>query len=315
MRPSSGSWCATSSKGVPGRPELAACRTAAQAQAGAGRQPNRGIPVTQAHDDWNAAQYTQHSSLQEAMAAEVLALLVLRGDERVLDVGCGDGRITAQIADRVSSGSVLGVDASADMIAHASRQYGPGAPQARANLRFEVADARALGFNAAFDCLVSFNALHWVHEQASALVGIAAALAPAGRAQLRLVTRGPATSLEEVAEATRKLPRWAAHFEAFEDPYLRLTADQYAALAVQCGLRVLAVHTAAKAWNFRTDEAFFGFCNAGFGAWTQRLPEAQRRGFVEAVIRAYRVAKHDGPDEANTFRFYQSDITLAKRAR
>ena len=71
-------------------------------------------------NEWNATRYRQHSSLQEAMAAEVLALLEVRGDERVLDVGCGDGRITAQIADRVVAGSVVGVDASPDMIAHAA---------------------------------------------------------------------------------------------------------------------------------------------------------------------------------------------------
>ncbi len=265
-------------------------------------------------DDWNAAQYAKHSSLQEAMAAEVLALLQLQGPERVLDVGCGDGRITAQIADRVSTGSVLGVDASPDMIAHATREYGAGAAAARPNLRFEVADARALAFDAAFDLLVSFNALHWVHAPAPALRGIAAALVPAGRAQLRMVTRGPTTSLEEVAEATRKQPRWAPHFSGFEDPYLRLTADEYAAHATKAGLQVLAVGTQAKAWNFRTDAAFHGFCSAGFGAWTQRLPAAEHRSFVEETIRAYRAATATGPGDANTFRFVQTDITLAKPA-
>ena len=271
--------------------------------------------MTTAPDDWNAAQYAKHSSLQEAMAAEVLALLKLQGHERVLDVGCGDGRITAQIADRVSAGSIIGVDASPDMIAHATREYGPGGAQARQNLRFEVADACALPFDAAFDLLVSFNALHWVHAPATALRSIAAALIPAGRAQLRMVTRSPATSLEEAAEATRKLPRWSDHFTGFEDPYLRLTADEYAALAAETGLHALAMHTQAKAWNFHTDEAFFGFCSAGFGAWTQHLPETEHRAFVEETIRAYRGATNTGRDDANTFRFVQTDFTFAKPDR
>ena len=63
---------------------------------------------------WDAADYAQHSSLQEAMAGEVMALLNLRGNERVLDVGCGDGRLTARIAERLPDGDVLGVDASVD---------------------------------------------------------------------------------------------------------------------------------------------------------------------------------------------------------
>ena len=263
-------------------------------------------------DEWNATRYVQQSSLQEAMAAEVLALLDVRGDERVLDVGCGDGRITARIADRVARGSVVGVDASPDMIAYAVREYGPGAAHARPNLRFEVADARALPFDAAFDLVVSFNSLHWVHEPEAPLRGIAAALAPAGRAQLRLVMRGDAASLEEVAEATRREPRWAPHFAGFEDPYLRLDANEYAAVAARSGLRVLRVHTEAKAWDFHTDEAFFGFCSAGFGAWTRRLPGAQHREFVEAVIRAYRAAMKAGPADANMFRFVQTDLALVR---
>jgi trans-aconitate 2-methyltransferase len=148
-----------------------------------------------------------------------------------------------------------------------------------------------------------------------ALRGMAAALAPGGRAQLRMVTRGAATSLEEAAEATRRQPPWAPHFEGFEDPYLRLTADEYAALAARTGLDVLGVHTANKAWDFRSDAAFFGFCSAGFGAWTRRLPEAEHAAFVRDVLRAYRAATNAGPADVNTFRFVQTDFMLAKSVR
>jgi trans-aconitate 2-methyltransferase len=261
-------------------------------------------------NEWNAADYARHSSLQEAMAAEVLALLELRGNESLLDLGCGDGRLSARIADRVLSGQVLGVDASPDMIAFATDHFGRDGIEPRANLRFEVADARALHYPAQFDLLVSFNALHWVPEQAAALRGIAGSLRPSGRAVLRLVVKGPIASLEEVAEATRHAPRWAPHFTGFADPYLRLDAAQYAALAEQQGLRVLSQRTHARAWDFQTHAAFFGFCRAGFGAWTQRLPSDARDAFVEEVIGAYRAALAASAAEANLFRFYQMDITL-----
>ena len=78
--------------------------------------------------EWNAAEYARRSGLQEAMAAEVLALLNLAGAERVLDIGCGDGKITAEVAARVPRGAVVGVDSSQDMIALASshlRSRGP----------------------------------------------------------------------------------------------------------------------------------------------------------------------------------------------
>ena len=67
--------------------------------------------------EWDAAGYSRISSLQAAMAKEVLALLDLNGSERILDVGCGEGKITAEIASRVPRGSVVGIDPSHDMSA------------------------------------------------------------------------------------------------------------------------------------------------------------------------------------------------------
>src|SRR5438876_5252307 len=107
--------------------------------------------------EWNATEYYNRSSLQEAMAQEVIALLDLRGSERILDVGCGDGKITAEIASRSPRGSVVGVDPSRDMIRFAQSHFGPAT---RPSLRFEVADARCLPFQHEFDVRAPFNALH-----------------------------------------------------------------------------------------------------------------------------------------------------------
>ena len=182
------------------------------------------------------------------MADEVLAGLQLNGDEQLLDLGCGDGKLSARIAERLPRGAVLGVDASPDMVAYARQQFGGGRWP---NLRFEVADARQLAYDARFDMLVSFNALHWVPQQAEALRGIRRALKPSGRAQLRLVTQAELTSLEEVAEAVRREPAWAADFAGFSDPYLRLDATQYAALAASLGFDVRVLPQRDEALGLR----------------------------------------------------------------
>src|SRR5262245_29647206 len=137
--------------------------------------------------EWDADAYRRVSALQRWVADKSLATLALHGDERVLDVGCGDGRITADIATRLPQGSVIGVDASQDMIASAARTFPPAT---HPNLTFRVANASKLAFAAEFDRVVSFNCLHWVRDQAAALGGIRAALAPHGRTHLRLVARG-----------------------------------------------------------------------------------------------------------------------------
>ena len=169
--------------------------------------------------EWNASEYALISGLQKAMAEEVLALLDVEGSERILDVGCGDGKISAEVATRVPQGEVLGVDASQEMINFASTHFGPGL---RPNLRFEVADARRLPFHEEFDLIVSFNALHWVPEQDAALRCIRSAMKSDGRAWLRLVPAGERKSLENVIEETRQSSRWFAYFREFRDPYLHL---------------------------------------------------------------------------------------------
>jgi trans-aconitate methyltransferase len=256
--------------------------------------------------EWNAEAYREGSNLQQAMAAEVLQALDVVRSERVLDVGCGDGRITAEIARCVPEGSVVGVDASSNMIELASQKSGP-------NLRFEVADARSLPFDHEFNLVVSFNALHWIHEQQLALASIHKSLQPGGRAQLRLVPMGPRKSIETVLEETRRSQAWCKYFTDFSDPYLRLTEREYCALAQKSGFRVEGVRTESKAWDFETREAFFRFSSVTMVEWTKRLPESLRPAFITDVLGRYQAVAADEPGEENTFKFYQMTIVLTPK--
>jgi trans-aconitate 2-methyltransferase len=259
--------------------------------------------------EWNAAEYAKLSSLQATMAAEALSLLDIRGTERVLDVGCGNGKITREIAARVHQGSVVGVDASSTMVAFASSHFDT---LVQANLLFEVAEATCLPFREEFDLVVSFNALHWVPEQGAALRSIRSTMKSSGRAHLRLVSAGARKSLETVIEETRRCARWARYFENFRDPYLHLTPEQYGNLAEQNGLSVQNIHTADKAWDFQSRPAFQAFACVTFVAWTQFLPEADRAEFVTDVLDRYQAIASDKPGEENTFKFYQMDVALSR---
>jgi trans-aconitate 2-methyltransferase len=198
--------------------------------------------------EWNASEYARISSLQAAMAEEVLSLLHLKGTERILDVGCGNGKTTAEIAARVPSGAVVGVDASAAMIAFSGKHRDPALLP---NLQFSVADARRLPYRHEFDLVVSFNALHWIPEQDQALQSIRAAVKPGGRAQLRMVSKGERKSLEDTIEETCHSPRWAGYFKTFRAPYLHLTVEQYVGLAERNGFQVGRAHSEAKVWDFQ----------------------------------------------------------------
>jgi len=256
--------------------------------------------------EWDAAGYVRQSGLQRAMADEVLALLDLTGSERILDVGCGDGRITAEIAARVPRGSVVGVDRSHDMITFASSHIG----SAQTNIRFEVADAGSLPFRNEFDLVVSFNALHWLPEQDAPLRSMRSAMKPDGRAQLRLVPKGERKSLEDVLEETRLSPEWKSYFQEFRDPYLHLSPEQYGEAAERNGLHVRSIHTELKAWDFKSRSAFFAFGSVTFVEWTRFLPESEKPAFVNDVLDRYQFVAADRPGEENTFKFYQMDVVL-----
>lgn len=262
--------------------------------------------------EWNASGYAAVARLQEAMAAEVLSLLELKGTERVLDLGCGNGKITAEIAARVPDGDVVGVDASADMIAFASDHFGPSI---RPNLHFQVGDIRRLPFRDEFDVVVSFNALHWIPRQDEALRTIFSAMKPDGLGQLRLVPAGKRKSLENVIEETRLSPGWIRYFHDFQDPYLHLTPEQYAELAERNGLQVHRANTQDKAWDFGSNSAFLAFGSVTFVEWTKFLPEEQRLAFVKDVLDRYRLTVANQPGEENMFKFYQMDIMLSRSYR
>ena len=258
--------------------------------------------------EWNAPAYASIAALQEAMAGEVLGLLHLHANERVLDLGCGNGKVTAKIATRIPKGSIVGVDSSAQMIAFASANFGPAT---HPNLRFETCDIRDLSFPDQFDLVVSFNALHWIPDQAVALRAIRSVLKFGGLAQLRLVPKGQRKSLEDVLEETRLSPRWTQYFQDFRDPYLHLTSEQYAALAEEHGFRVLSLQTKDHAWDFKSRERFFAFGSVTFVEWIKVLPEAEHPAFINDVLDRYRVVAATHPCKENVFKFYQMDIQLA----
>ena len=252
--------------------------------------------------EWDAKAYSERSALQKWLADSHLAQLELHGTERVLDVGCGDGQITAEIARRLNSGSVLGVDPSTRMIAFAQAHF---AKLEYPNLVFAVADATSLPYRREFDLVVSFNALHWVRDQGAALRGIRAALRPAGRAFLEFVSQGPRKSLEDVVEETCESERWARYFVGHAPPYVHLAPEQFRELASGAELRVERLERELKSWDFKSRQAFADWAAVGCIAWTTNLPEPERPAFIDDVLDRYGRLDGVAGGGVRVFRFYQ----------
>jgi trans-aconitate methyltransferase len=145
---------------------------------------------------WNAGLYDDKHSFVWKMAAGLLELLEAKAGERILDLGCGTGHLTEQIA--ANGAEVVGVDRSSDMIRQAKEEY-PA-------LQFEVMDAREIAFAELFDAVFSNATLHWIKEPEKVIARIAAVLRPRGRFVAEFGGKGNVGALmTAVEQAWRKV--------------------------------------------------------------------------------------------------------------
>src|SRR4029077_111881 len=120
---------------------------------------------------WDAGLFDCLPAFVWEKAKGLVELLAPQPREKILDLGCGTGALTAEIAS--SGAEVFGVDRSTDMIAEARKKF-PA-------LRFEVMDARELDFTGRFDAVFSNAVLHWIREPERVIAGVKKALKPGGR--------------------------------------------------------------------------------------------------------------------------------------
>jgi len=147
-------------------------------------------------DIWNSDVYQSSHSFVWQYGRDLLVLLNAQPGERILDVGCGTGQLTADIAR--FGAEVVGIDSSPDMIATARKNF--------PHIRFDVADVTALTFDNEFDVVVSNAALHWVRDQPSAIASIARALKPKGRLIFEMGGKGNLRHLlDAIYQALRAL--------------------------------------------------------------------------------------------------------------
>jgi trans-aconitate 2-methyltransferase len=161
--------------------------------------------------EWDARTYERVSDPQVGWAAAVLGRIPLRGDESVLDAGCGTGRVTRMLAERVPRGRVLGVDASRAMVAEAAERLADLAP--RVSVR--QGDLLALEVDPPVDLIVSTATFHWVLDHDALFRRLYAALRPGGRLAAQCGGAGNIAATLAAAEEVGRRPPYAAHLDGF----------------------------------------------------------------------------------------------------
>lgn len=166
-------------------------------------------------NDWDSQYYKNHSAAQESRALEILENYVFKGNENVLDIGCGNGFITKSIAEKLPNGQVVGIDISSNMIQLAINDF-----RHISNLQFIQIGAEDFIFEKKFDLVVSFNALHWMKDHKKILLNIKSSLKNGGKILLLMAAGRNIPYTEEIMnqklwkKRTVKLQRFLTHMSS-----------------------------------------------------------------------------------------------------
>ncbi len=273
------------------------------------RTSGEGIPVMHA---WNPDDYHKHSAAQRAWATELIGKLELAGNERVLDLGCGEGKVTAEIAARLPSGSVLGLDISRDMIAFA-RMHLP--PERYPNLRFAEGDMLDLPFDTEFDIVFSNAALHWVSDHGRVFSGIARALRPGGRVLLQMGGRGNAAPVLAVADDMLAGEPWTTLASGPPSRYAFYGPEDEREPLRAAGLIPVRVELIGKDMAFDSPDGLAGWVRTTWHLYLERLPEEVRPAFVAELVARYVEGRpsQDGRIHVPMVRLEVEAVKAAKR--
>jgi trans-aconitate 2-methyltransferase len=225
--------------------------------------------------DWDATSYEQVSAPLEAMGREVLERLDLQGDERVLDAGCGTGRVTAALLERVPEGEVVAVDGSPAMIDEVRRRFGT-------QVDARVADLTELRLDRPVDAILSTATLHWIPDHDRVFTRLRDALVPGGRLVVQCGGEGNVAAVREaIAEVSPREP-FAPALAGWPGPWHFASPRDTAARLRRLGY--------TDVWTWRQDvpvtpdDPDSYFRTVILGSHLDRLPPEHHDAFVEAVL-------------------------------
>lgn len=225
-------------------------------------------------DAWDAQLYDDRHAFVWKHGSSLIDLLGPQPGEAILDLGCGTGHLTAELAAR--GATVLGIDSSAEMIEQARRHY-PA-------LSFTVADARQLTFDSSFDAVFSNAALHWIPEAALVVRGVAQALKPGGRLVVEFGGRGNVQAMISAMQAGLI----AAGCSAVASPWYFPSVGEYTTLLEQHGLEATLAMLFDRPTPLDGADGLRHWLTMFGSHFLTQLPPQQREDFFQYVEAALR---------------------------
>ena len=227
--------------------------------------------------DWDAATYHRVSGPQVEWAAAVLDRLGLRGDETVLDAGCGSGRVTLMLLERLPRGYVVAVDQAPSMVEHAREAL----PAERATVI--QASLTELVLDSPVDAVFSNAVFHWIPDHDRLFARMFAALRSGGRVVAQCGGEGNVARFHRAAREAAAEEPYAEHFEGWEGPWNFAGPEETARRLERAGFE--AVETWLEPYPVVPDDPGDYLRTVCLGYHLERLPEDLRDGYADAVLR------------------------------
>lgn len=198
--------------------------------------------------------------------------------KEILDVGCGDGRLTALFAANLPNTSILGCDISKTMIEYALKLH------ASSNLNFVERSAENLEFENKFDTVISFNCLHWIENQKRVLDQIYLALKPGGKALLVATPASANNDFKTICRSVIMSLRWLPYFFTFRSVHSFHTEQEYGDLLNKAGFLIERVEVKPTELVFKDRNSLELFLRAILTP-LQHLVSRHQPAFLEDFFR------------------------------
>jgi len=228
--------------------------------------------------DWDAARYHRVAANQEEWGREVLARLELKGDETVLDAGCGSGRVTRLLAERLPEGRVIGVDGSPSMLEEAKANLAGFAD----SLELVLADLVQLDLHEAVDAVFSNATFHWIGDHHRLFERLFAALRPGGALEAQCGGEGNVAEWERAVESVAGDERFAPYFRDLGRPWNFASAGDTHSRLERAGFEVKRVWLERRTVDPPDEREYVRA--VGLARHLPRLPEEAREDFIDTVL-------------------------------
>jgi trans-aconitate 2-methyltransferase len=233
-----------------------------------------GGPINTGPREWDAEVYDRVADPQFEWAQEVIGRLEVRGDEDVLDAGCGSGRVTALLLEKLPGGHLVGIDGSASMVAMAREKLGE-------SVEIREGDLAELDLREEFDLVFSTATFHWIPDHDNLFRRLGAALRPGGRLVAQCGGHGNVASLVAVIAEVGAQPRFGQHFEGMSSGLNFATPEQTEARLKAAGFDDIRCWLQRKDTRPPEPKAFLA--TVTLGPQLERLPDELKDPFVDEV--------------------------------